>query len=881
MKRSALLALLFVAAVSQAQTNTIRVPMAGSRSDAGTDIDAAVRAFAKRAALLTKKTRKTQWRSKAQFSLPVRVEVVKNGNVLRAPSTRADGDIVLSFNTASGRTFDSIYQQALEQVYADAKPYLDSYFGKTLLGGTVLVSNYDADLGDRSIVAGGVYIPNNGSGTREIRFPVYNSLDAARINFIHTLLLAYQGNTPFVNDAWQEGLVRAVTAKVVRALGLAGKIDANFAEGVLYSSYDVGGYYDWYNQPALSGKRFIAPNLLSEPLPLSGSPGGLYLLRYRMSGAAWEKVLVQYPEFAKGITDAVRANPTLASDEAGLVTASQGVTANGVEGLAFPQWYRRQEILDTVDEPGTHLALQPEAITSGLAGSDYGVFNLGAILFDKDAAGNETLRSGTAFPIFWGPKFNERILPGGTSQYDQIDFSLGYGSVGPNFDNDFGGIYRVSYDLSAYGVNQRVYLPVGAIATASQAKPNNFYGTVSGLTGTGTTKVRVLLSGTLLAETPVTNGAFGTLIGDGTDTFTRERALEVQVVQGGTTVLDRFVNKAPGDLELDLRIGAEGTQSAALPAGASAFGMWLQPYRSEPSAALNVTASNLLLSHYDPLTARWALYPDSPHLRQTYGHAVRLTSARTVTLDGVRSVEPSSVALSPGWNLVVSPIDSDLTTDQVSVVTGTEFPVTYSDALGTVLGRDAFLVNPGAVDPASGLPETLAYTEATSFPKGRAMFVRCVSADGGTILFGKGLAPALKRNSIPASDVWRAKLVAIGSGVSTQAYASMSRTATRKFDLREDSALPPSQGGFQISVGGNYRDARGVSSAETYAIRLDGLVAGKTYSIVVTQEAGYAPRLSVYDPVLNRRTMIPVSGRVTFTATGTSRTLTLTAEGVR
>lgn len=882
MKRTALLALLLAAAVSQADTNTLRVSLQTTRSGTEDSIDSAVRVFAKRTALLTKATRRTNWRGKTLFSLPVRVEVMKNGAPLPVRTTRADGDdIVLKFNTASGRTFPAAYRTTLETAYADAKSQLEAYFGKPLIGGTVLVSNYDADISDRSAVAGGVYIPNSGSGTREIRFPVYGNTNSAKVNFIHTLLLAYQGNTPVEFDAWQEGIVRAVTAKVTRSLALAGKLDSSSVESTLFNSYEVGGWYDWYNQPALGGRRFIAPNLLDEPLPLGGTYGGLYLLRYRMSGSAWEKVLVQYPDFGVKFNQALKADPSIANDEKALIATAQTITkSQGVEGMGFPQWWKRQQILNTVDEPGVHLHLQPTPITSGLSGNDYGVFNLEATLFSKQVDGNETLLAGTAFPIFWDPRFNSRILPGGTSQNDQIDFNLAYGSVGPNFeaDSQFPGIYRINYDLSIYGVNERVYLPVGAISTpATQGNPNNLYGTVSGMTGTAAASVRVTVLGKTF-DTPITNGAFGSLVDD--TFFGPERSIKVQVIQGSKVLLERSVNKAQGDLELDLRIGDDGTQSVPLPAGVSAFGFALQPYRPEPASILNVSASRLLLSHFDPLRGLWSLYPDSPYLRQGFGHAVRLPSARTATTDGRLAVEPTSVALSPGWNLVVSPIASDLTANDVSVVTGTDFPLSYEEAQGTVLGRDAFFANPGAVDPASGVPETLVYSEANAFPKERAMFVRCLSADGATILFGKGLAPRSTRG-VKSSDRWRVKLAASGAGVTATAYASMSRTATRRFDPREDSALPPSRGGFGISVGGNYRDTRGVSSVEEYAVRLDGLTAGKTYSVVVTQEVGLAPRLSVYDPVTGRRTMIAVSGRFSFTATGTSRTLTLRAEGVR
>ncbi|RYG36400.1 hypothetical protein EON81_09930 [bacterium] len=900
MKRTALLALVLASAGALAQTNTLRISRLATRADNASSIDVAVRAFAKRAALLTEQSRKKHWRSSAPFSLPVRVELIQNGRALKSPITRADGDLVLAFDSSGSRAFPSDtyyewdnYRAFLQDVFAKAQPFLDGVYGRPIVGGTVRIANYDADISDRLATAGGVYVPNDGTGRREIRFPVYNSPDAAAINFIHTLLLAYQGDTPITIDAWQEGLARAATMQIARSLVNTGYLDATAVESVLTSSYDVGGEYDWNNQPALSGRRFIAPNLLEEPLPVGGSRGGLFLLRYRMAGAAFEKVLTQFPSFAAELNGKLKADPSLASNASGLVTAAGMITTGGVEGRPFADWYRHQEILDTVDEPGYHVHIQPTPITTGLSGSDYGVFNLEAALFQKDALGNETLKAGTAYPIFWefsGSDFL-RTLPGGTSQYDQIDFALGYGSIGPNFENDGSGPYRIAYDLSVSGVNQRIYLPIGAIATSSTSgAPNDLFGTVTGLTGTGATTVRVSNGADVLATIPVANGTFGTKVAL-SSRFSRAIPLKVEVLRGSTVLLTRFVNKGVtspsptssfyGGLYLDLRIGEDSTQTVVLPKGASAFGLSIEPFQNEPRTALNVTSS-LLFSRYDPLRAQWALYPDSQHLHQGFGQAVRLPAAKNVTVAGRKAVEPTSVALSPGWNLIAVPVDFDLSASAINVVTGTEFPYTYAEAQDQeILGRDAFLVNPSTNDPASGVPETFSYTGTSNFPTGRAIFVRCLRSEGATILFG-ATAPRSTRSSPPITNVWRARVVAYApDNTNTLAYVGLSRSATRNFDPREDSALPPSRGGFQVAVGGGYRDVRRAGATEEYPVRLDGLVKGKTYSVVITQELGFSSRLSVFDPVLNRRTMITSSGRVTFTATDTSRTLTLRVEGVK
>ncbi|RYG46057.1 hypothetical protein EON79_11105, partial [bacterium] len=867
MKRTALLALVLASSGAFAQTNTLRVSRQVSRAENASAIDAIVKAFAQRTAALTLQTRKTQWKGSAPFSMPVRVEVVQDGRSLKSPVTRAEGDLVLAFDASGSRAYpdETYYEWAnyrayLEDVFAKAQPYLDAAFGRPILGGTVRVANYDADIPDRSAIAGGIYVPNDGTGRREIRFPVYRNREAAAINFIHTLLLAYQGDTPITIDAWQEGLVRAVTMQVAQNLVNTGYLNALSAESTLTGTYGIGGEYDWNNQPALSGKRFIAPNLFNEPLPVSGSFGGLYLTRYRMAGTAFEKILTQSSTFAAGLNGKLKADPTLASDENKLIAAAASLLPSGVEGRTFSDWYRRQEVLDTSDEPGLHVHTQPIPATSSLAGADYGVFSLISTLFEKDANGNETLKGGTAYPIFWeftGSNFT-RTLPGGTTQYDQIDFALGFGSVVPNFESDGNGPYRIAYDLSVAGVNQRVYLPVGAIATAaSSGEPNDLFGTVTGLTGSAATRIKAYNGSTLLADIPVTNGTFGTRV-ENTNLFSRAISLRLDVVRGTDVVFSRTVNKGItsnnpaasyyGGLYVDLRFGEDGTQTFNLPKGASSLGLSLEPFQNEPRQALGVSSS-LLLSRYNPLTAQWALYPDSQHLHNGLAHVLRLPSAKTnLSIQGIRSVEPTSVALVPGWNLISVPVDRDLSANSINVVTGSEVPYTYAEAQDQeILGRDAFLVNPGANDPSSGVPETFTYTGTNNFPTGRAIFVRCLRAEGATILFGAS-SPRSGRSTPVAADVWRARVVAYSpDNVNALAYAGLSRTATRNFDSREDSALPPSRGGFQVAVGGGYRDVRRAGTAEEYPIVVSGLVKGKSYSIVVTQELGYTPRLSVYD----------------------------------
>jgi hypothetical protein len=311
--------------VSFAQSNVLSVDVGGARSsEAMLMADAAIRGFNQRAAVLSKSYRAAQVLAnpklaQLQFSMPAVVNLTRQGKPLAAsvgqgPRNRAP--IVLQFDSVGSNAFPPAYQAVLQSVFESATPTLNALFGLPSVGGVVRVRNFDATIGDRDAVAGGYYVANNGSGEQEIRFPVYLADETAAVNFVHCLLLAYLGPNGYAFDALSEGLVRATTIRVSR---IPSALPAQFnnpasretIELVLANSYDIGAYYDWNNQRALGGARFIAPNLRDLPLPPGGSTGGIFLLRYQMAGSAWQKVLVEYPSFPLEINNRAYANPAV------------------------------------------------------------------------------------------------------------------------------------------------------------------------------------------------------------------------------------------------------------------------------------------------------------------------------------------------------------------------------------------------------------------------------------------------------------------------------------------------------------------------------------------------------------------------------------------
>ena len=867
-----------------AQTDTLSVDITGSRgaNSPQAAADKAVNLYFARLAALTKTERNSvRWRRNVPFSMPTRVRLMRAGNYLKpAAAVRGANAITLSFDTTGTRVFSEAYRTFLQSTFDQARATIDSVFGPPAIPGTVRVANFDADIADRDAVVGGYYLANNGSGQQEIRFPVYNNTEAGAVNFIHAILLAYLGDKGYGFDAAEEGIVRAAVATIVRTAGATTGLDSGSVESVLFNTYEVGGLYDWHNQRPLSGQSFIAPNLRNTPLPTGGSVGGLYLLRYRMAGSAWEKVLAEYPGFPANLNQRVRANPTLGATLEGVIATAQLVLNElrpsdpTVEGLTFAAWARRQFVLQTTNTVGLNLLVGATPITGGLSGTDYGVFGIEASYFSRDRLGNETLLSGTSYPIYWEFDFLNRLNP--SAQDEKMAIAGAYGSVAPNFTNDFGNApYRVTVDVPVQDRIARVYLPAGAIATpTNQATPNDFYGTLTGfpVVAGSTLHVRAYAGSTLIGDATATNGAFGMLIN--TPTYLRARALEVRVVQVGTNesvLYTRRVNKSAGDLALDLRNHEDGSLSLPVSAGVSAFGLPIDPYTSDAPSIVNIPAAQLLLSRYNASTARYDNYPESGPLQIGLGYFHKRPSAANLTVDGRLALTTTSVAVRPGWNMVTTPLNDVVPTTRVRVVHAADFPDPYADAAGVTIGTDFFTFVPNGNDPVTGVPEGGTYQAATTFEAGKMYFVRCLVAEGASLVFDPSGSTRAKKP--PLKPVWQMSITATGPGGTTSVLAGMSNTATRAFDAKEDSDYPPSQAGFQLTIADGrtaYRDTRPNSANDTYNLRLTGLNVGKSYTLNFAEKVGSRPTLALKDLNQNRRVAIRSGNRYTFTASATT-----------
>ncbi|MEI8282943.1 MAG: hypothetical protein WCG75_11095, partial [Armatimonadota bacterium] len=587
-----------------------------------------------------------------------------------------------SFNTISDPTRVAFMQS----VYDTAKLTIESIFGDAAIPGTVNVINADATIGDRNAITGGYYLPNNGSGGREIRLPLNASREVAAVALIHCILLAYLPDPAYAYDGYFEGLVRAATQKIVRLpAAIPAGLDQEVIESVLEQTYEIGPFYDWANQKSLGGPRFIAPNLLSAPI-VQGTRGGLFFQRYQMSGTVWEKVLAEYPTFIKSLNLLLRANPSAANDVSQLESLSSSIVGAGtIEGNSYSDWVRKQHILDTRLNVGTKLHSMITPITSGLSGTDFGVFNIEATFFSTDSAGNETLLSSTAYPIYWDRSYN-RVLA--SAQSEVMDIAASYGSVVPNFTNDNGGVpYRVALDLPVQDRLVRQYLPAGSIATPASANVSDFYGTVVGFAvPLGTSLIVRVQNGSDTFDAPVTAYAFGLKVG--TANFLASRSLTVRLIQKDSmniesVLLTKTVNKGPGPL--CIQIGNEPVSTTSFPSGLSS-GIQMVGFTGDPlySGLESILSSNnFLAARYSSSRTAYDLYPNSGMVLGGQGYFIRVPSSGLPSWKArVESGTAVSVALRPGWNMITCPLGVSAPFANVDVVHTTDFPRSYLGASG-------------------------------------------------------------------------------------------------------------------------------------------------------------------------------------------------------
>lgn len=861
-------------------------------------VEKAVKAQNTRLAILTEPRRRLAGDSTV-FTLPTRVILTKNGIPLPIDTSNTDrrdfAGLTLSFAGSGSLAFPTAYRNQLQNTFAAAESAMDAVFGLAVSADTVNVYNYDATIPARQAVSGGIYIPNAPGGP-EIRFPIYNSPVAASINFVHTLLLAYLSDKQYPFDAYNEGLVRAATVTVSRVPATIPNSTTEEIEQTLESLYDASEVYVWSNYPGLGAPTFIAPNLLNDPLPAGGSTGGIYLLRYKMSGTAWLKVLVEYPGFIKEFNQRYVNNPAAFSDEVSLTALGQqvinflaGSTGATVEGYSFADWARRQYILDTRINAGLKLVPEAFPFIATPATSDFGVFGIVLNAFRTSPNGNETLLSGTSYPIYWRNDFTRFFT---SAQDDVIPVAGGYGAVAPNFPAQGGSnpIYRTAVDLPYQGKNVRLYFPSGAYSTGTNPSPNNAYGTIVGYDVPSASRTIDIAWSGGAATAPIINGAFGTLISD--PSFENPQRVTLTIRQSGVGNIQTVIfNKGRGDLNVDIRSPlSDLTVSQPILSRLMTLGIAVDPYRPNPADLLGLPDDQTLVARWDSFSGRYVYYPDEGEMRQGLGYFIRPPAPGTRQYSGRTSDKtPIAVSLKPGWNLISVPGTTAVSTTDVLLTTSTQAISTWAEGAGTIVGQTFFRFVPDPSNLDNGT-----FVAATNFQPGEAYYVRSLLTEGAVMVFVNGSRGrltsgadvglrvmsrwpdlVLPSRAAASNGGWMSTLelqstvgqfCAIELGQNSQATAGVGR---------EDSPLPQGFGGFQmasINGGDLYRDVRPVRTGDRFTVRLDGLRAGRKYTLSNRAKSGST---SFTIMGLGTSVVLAPGQSMTFTASGSTMVATV------
>lgn len=869
-------------------------------------VDSRLRLFGHNAAALTKRVR-TAKRDKVQFSLPITLVLTQNGVPLPMPGLKGKSSLsnsplagevlTLSFDSSGSRAFPAAYRTHLENTFTAARPAMDAFFGSPKASGAVKVLNYDADIQDRTAVAGGAYIPNAVGGP-EIRFPVYNSPVAASLNFIHTLLLAYRRDSSMPFDAWNEGMVRAAVISIARTPGtIPGSPTSDEIESALASLYDSGSVYDWCNQPGLGTRTFIAPNLFNTTLPVGDSSGGPYLLRYQMAGTAFSKVLIEHPGFIAEFNRRFYAAPAAFQTQADLALQAQTslntVTGSGsatIEGHSFANWSDRQYILDGDSWAGVRSVIQAFAISPDAGTADFGVFGIISHATRLLTNGDEILLSGRTYPVYWRPD-NLRFFT--TLQDDVMDLAGGYGSVAPNFPSTTFDrqIYRVIVDVPFLSTNSRVSLPAGAAATGANPNFRPLYGTLVGFPrpAAGQTLSIQLTYGSATQNALVQNQAFSFDFND--SNYDRAQSITVRVIRtvGGvpTTLMTRKVSKPKGDMGLELVADNSWiSQQVSLTNRLNLIGLAGQPLRPSIEQVLSAGSANTLVAQWDSRQGRFLLSPDAGSFGQGIGAFARPSGAVTRSHQArLDQNEVQTVSLQPGWNAVAPPNLANVADSSLQAAAGAEALSTYAEAQGTILGTTLFRFVPDPVNPDLGT-----YQPSSTFTTGQALWVRCLRTEGGILVFpspvssgavGRSLAWWSSPTPAPiAGPIWELGLDFYGErGRYSWVQLGADSKGTANFDAKLDSELPPSPGGFQamtINKNPHFRDIRGAAGS-TWQVRLTGLTPGQFYELKIREIKGSPKGGQITMAGTNQRFTLKPNVRNYFMARSATQELSVTA----
>ncbi len=720
----------------------------------------------------------------AQVGVDMLVILREGGRVIQPARTRY-GDGTLSF---SYEGWNAVQEAFLRSVINTAVPLIESVYGKPAQSGTVKVVNYDAQIGDRDAVAGGIF----NASTNEILFPVYNSKKSVVINMVHVLVHAFHGPLVFDYDAWEEGFARAVTILVAHRVAQA--LNIADPEGFFKTdpNYHALPFYDLLNQPALGNNVFIAPSLRQLPIT-PGQLGGMYLPRMQMAGSAWLKVYLEDNAFFKKFNQQYYAqyNPNetvkLSGDIPRLKAIAASVLSGGtVEGLPFDRWYERQYILDTSVSFGkkVYAWVVPDRADPG---QDNPGMSIVLMHYHTGADGDETPLNDVCYPIYWDHNQQNRLFLG--AQYERIDILDGEGTAAPQFIN-IGGAQRVLIDLPVGGLHLRVPFAAGYGGTTGD--PNNLYGVVLGL-DTGTVHIASSLG--VEATTTLAQGGFGVKLTS--PAFEQPARYTITVRDStGNIVAVRRINLAYSEAVVTL----EATDSAqtltrSFPAGLQMISLPIAPFSADNADALGVSRNGFLLAHWrqdKPGDNKYELYPTAPPFRPGVGYWMKLRNGVIADIRGIvpRTDQNFTIATTYGWNQIGNPFTTPVDVADLQVQYLLNDPVPFATAVSKGwVGGTVWRYNPlaGSYEPATVLQPWEGY------------WLRVLVTEGVTLTFPAPTGRTITGRTMAQNrEGWQVTLTARVQHFAAQIRVGQAPSASERFDPAWDSEAPPAFEGMMM-----------------------------------------------------------------------------------
>lgn len=872
----------------------VDVPAGASRAAVTTAVDTRVRADWGARARAAKGQIAALRRAgilKGDRALPITTLVtVRQGGRLVLPERKtrqAGGGLTFSYTG-----WDAPSEAFLRDFQTKAYPLIQNLYGAPAWNGTVEVVNAGrsdgTQISDVRLLAFGTYDVTNG----RILLPVYvrnNSVQLEDVKHAFLLLMinAFHGPLSFQYDAWEQGFARAAAAILSRdpILGFADPT-ANFL-------YSLLQFYDLLNQPPLGNPTFFPPSQAN--VSLEGfSIGKMFLARFGMSGAAWQKVYIENQNFFRQFNAAyyaqydANAQPKLSGNVPALRTIAASV-APTVEGLPFAQWFERQYILDSSVSLGNRL--YAFVIPSQLSGQDGQSASIILIYFRTRGDGDEELLAGRGYATYFDAD-NARVTLGGASEQTAIAEGEGFLTTlafpTPGFDSG-----RIVMDFTAGNETARTYLPSGFTG--------DFQAVVLGTKTGGVTVTQTSLPPvqTRTRTANLENGGVGVALG----TPLSDLAVTVvEVTDENNVRTTHRINTGDGQYYAVIRLNGTVQQATrSFPAGLSLVSFPVRPLQTDVAAALGLSPADFLLSYWNPTLPGYQTFasgqptgPTVAPIQYGRGYWLKVAPASgatqlTVNLNGYAPTDDTDVTVSApfGWNLIGTPWPSGTNVTDLLVKYLQNEAVDWE----TAVSNNYVAALPFGYTPGTG------YGTVTRLEPWSGYWVRVLVPSGVTLIVphaGRGRATGRASAPTAPRPEWSVRLRARTDAGQATAHLGAAQGAGDGFDNRFDQeAPPPIAPALSVEFphanwgdsGGRYiADYRAPASAR--AVWNVSVTAPTDGEVTLTWDGlGSVPRrtrLSLIDTTTGRKTFLGSRSSYRFTAAaGQSRAFEIVAEPER